>query len=123
MTAPDPRAWCDQVDARTIAATDGPWTYGGQGWVFAPSPIPAHSIDDLLATVTDDETGAFIAHARTDLPAATDALRAVLDLHAPKPGWPQVCVECNRVALGASVHSTYPCPTVKAVQEALDASS
>lgn len=86
----DPRARLDQVDARTNATTDGPWTYGGQGWVFAPNPIPAHSgsvFDDLLATVTDDETGAFIAAARTDLPAATTALRAVLDLHIKVTRW------------------------------------
>lgn len=43
------------------------------------------------------------------------AVAAVRDLHVPKDGWPQVCAECNRVALGASLYSTYPCATALAL--------
>lgn len=94
----DPRAWLDQVGARTNAATDGPWApwldQDGaehmQGLLMvgnADGVIPdgkAISSDGLdanpIAHTYTSEDRVFIAHARTDLPAAIAALRAVLDL-------------------------------------------
>ncbi|MBD7949608.1 hypothetical protein [Oerskovia rustica] len=111
----DARTWLDQVDARTNAATDGPWTYGGQGWVFGPSTEHTRD-DDLLATVTDDETGVFIAHARTDLPAGTTALRAVLDLHADD-GYGD-CTGCGVDTYENAI--SWPCATVTAITTALE---
>ena len=88
----------------------------------------------------------FIAHARTDVPALVAALRAVLDLHREsrndadhtppcehchgEPGvhecgcwadekWPTVCAVCMEGTKGASV--AWPCPTVRAIEEALNA--
>ena len=78
------------------------------------------------------------------VPALVAALRAVLDLHREsrndvnhtppcehchgEPGvhecgcwadekWPTVCAVCMKGTKGASVH--YPCPTVRAIEEAL----
>lgn len=78
----DARAWLDEVDARTNVATDGPWsrdrTYplGHAGPYSISVRSPQVTVSDGLAK-GDAE---FIAAARTDLPTATAALRAVLDL-------------------------------------------
>jgi hypothetical protein len=119
----DAREWLTRAETLTNAATDGPWTYGGQGWVFADAVDHGafNRFDDLLADVkTSDQDAEFIAAARTGWPASNAGLRAVLDLHAPKEGWPQVCAECNRVALGSSLYSTWPCATVTAITTALE---
>ena len=78
----DPRAWLDAVDARTNAATDGPWMtapskYVPGTYVHQDRPNGAPIIH---ATAIKQPDAEFIASARTDLPAATTALRAVLDL-------------------------------------------
>lgn len=120
----DPRAWCDQVDGRTNAATDGPWEPTRHGVETVP-PDDLHRFDIMAEQVarTDFTVDAeFIAHARTDLPAATKKLRAVLDLHAPRPydtirdgvsfgqtEYPDLCAECR---------STYPCPTITTLEDA-----
>lgn len=106
----DARTWIDQVDARTNAATDGPWEPTRHGVETVP-PDDLHRFDIMAEQVarTDFTVDAeFIAHARTDLPAATTALRSVLDLHrADHEGR---CVEDVE---------DYPCPTVTAITTAL----
>jgi hypothetical protein len=62
------------VDARTNAATDGPWERQSGPFDYVTN---GHVSIGREHTTPDAE---FIAHARTDLPAATAALRAVLDL-------------------------------------------
>ncbi|MHA7132556.1 hypothetical protein [Oerskovia turbata] len=98
----DPRTWLDQVDARTNAATD----LVGEAYV------------DALSSA-----------AGTDLPAATTALRAVLDLHrriryvtakfaAKFRDVPEfVCEHCLAESDGCV---PYPCPTVTAITTALE---
>lgn len=119
----DARAWIDQVDARTNAAEEGPWKVndlrnapdGNRDciWVDVDNGRTYATVADMdedegLRAVWGLADAEFIAHARTDLPAATTALRAVLDLHrADHEGR---CVEDVE---------DYPCPTVKAVQEGL----
>ena len=99
--------------------------------------------DAPITTETGDDAE-FIAHARTDVPDLVAALRAVLDLHREarndvdrtppcphchgEPGvhecgcwadekWPTVCAVCMEGTKGASV--AWPCPTVRAIEEAL----
>lgn len=75
-------AWIAAAQDRCDAATDGPWEAGPEGTseddfgVFAPEV--AH---DIVAA-EEEADASFIAAARTDLPKALDALRAVLDLMA-----------------------------------------
>jgi hypothetical protein len=76
----------DAIRARVEAATDGPWrfsnttdTRGRKGEFRAPSP---HNGFMLVGPWTNNADAEFIAHARTDLPAALDEitrLRAALD--------------------------------------------
>lgn len=55
----------------------------------------------------------------------TDALRAVLDLHAPHDlDGAECCTECSNIGehgepLTGQAVFPYPCPTVQAIQEAL----
>ena len=104
----------DEIEARTNAATDGPWTWAthstadGDEWgVFSPA-------DWALATNRDGWgcDAEFIAHARTDVPALVAALRAVLEMHAETPYGCAVCEEQNWAL-------PWPCPTVAAIHQHL----
>lgn len=122
----DPRAWLDAVDARTNAATDGPWERDRTYPLGHPGPYSI-SVRSPQVTVSDGLTkrdAEFIASARADLPAATTALRAVLDRHARRPydtirdgvtfeqtDYPDLCTECRQ---------TFPCPTVTAITTPLE---
>ena len=77
--------WLDEVQQRADAATKGPW--GFQYWSEHPLPSGEYAesilyaddaFDGELVRGLDNEDGEFIAAARTDLPAAVSALRAVL---------------------------------------------
>jgi hypothetical protein len=78
-------AWLDQAQQRAAAATVGPWTVmdgpsaPSPDHVWIASPHFAH-IDDVEVVTdwTGSDDAAFIAAARTDLPRALAALRAVL---------------------------------------------
>ena len=77
----DARTWLDQVEARTNAATDGPWRVDRWEEVFSAEVTYSVTGDTSVADrVEDNRDAEFIAHARTDLHAAITALRAVLDL-------------------------------------------
>jgi hypothetical protein len=57
----------DAIEARSAAATDGPWWTDGVG----ASRVYASGLDDWITVAGDLETpdAEFIAHARTDMPA------------------------------------------------------
>lgn len=80
-----------------------------------------HDVSGIKGAPADRE---FITDARTALPAARAALRAVLDLHCPVEVEPSdtICGECslqlpNGRYFGKVV--AWPCPTVRAVEAAL----
>ena len=117
--------WLDTTQRLDGAATEGPWAVKA-GEVVArgdESPWPLHI---AYATATGDvsfqpEDAEFIAHARTALPQAVAALRAVSDLHQPR----------NRVTQSASGYLVdtpgpckdcdwdWDCPTIAAIQDTL----
>jgi len=97
--------WLNEAQARADAATPGPWgvlwderivtDWEGRADSFGSLPSGGYTLGHHVADVgdedgerSDNEDGdaephldaAFIAHARTDLPKALAALRAVLDL-------------------------------------------
>lgn len=64
----------EEIRKRCEKATPGPWTDGGQGWVFGPNrePVPGAQpgeLEDLVASAHNQEDVDFIVHARTDIPA------------------------------------------------------
>ena len=105
----------DEIEARTTAATEGPWTWAthstadGDEWaVFSPA-------DWALAANRDGwgYDAEFIAHARQDVPALVAALRAVLALHriirVSGAGGHiyEVCQTCNQPAPCAYIQTIH----------------
>ena len=127
----------NEIEARANAATEGPWTpdeytevdpdgFYELARVIAPDPDG----DDWCA-IGVVHTGIlrpdaeFIAHARTDVPALVAALRAVLDLHRETvewvtPGGDAYYSGCAQQCTDDEGYSDYPCPTVRAIEEALN---
>ena len=106
------------IEQRTAAATAGPWNVAGPS---NPGPwddltiIPLGEVGAVAYVQPQWDDAAFIADARTDLPALTAAVRDVLALHAEATcsrGYPQAyCIECDQV---------WPCATVRALAARLD---
>ncbi len=94
------REWLDAAQARSEAATDGPWAVyqtmhaeprvvrAGRG-VMGTVAVPAHTPDDY-----GNADAEFIAAARTDVPAMVAALRAVLDPETVEAIFTACCHEC-----------------------------
>jgi hypothetical protein len=115
------------IEARLHAATPGPWVSEPveQG-MFADIESRVSGMRGyILLSHVDGEAGQaktadaeFIANAPTDITALLDAVRAVLAIH--KPGrWASVdpgCVTCRENGNPLA----WPCPTVKAINAALE---
>jgi hypothetical protein len=77
---------------------------------------------------SDHADAIFVAHARQDVPALLSAVEAVLTMHEP---WcletcggmcsPDTCAvrKCRICELTTGLETAWPCPTVKAISEAL----
>ena len=122
----------DEIEARTNAATEGPWEVNGPDQPWATISHGPDSIlhayeqhhpycegcecgDPRSEVALSDEDAEFIGHARTDVPALVVALRAVLALHQPTTAAPRNpellwCRECAE---------NYPCPTVTTIHQHL----
>ena len=117
--------WLDHTQKLDQAATPGPWVWSEPDPEWTGDYYGVWERDEdmppVAATHAPGEYGKadaeWIAHARTALPAAVAALRAVADLHQPDACW------IDRLDCGAC--SSYdecvqwPCPTITAVTEAL----
>ena len=136
----------NEIEARANAATDHVklerYRHGGGRL----ANFSTNSDRELVADFYNEEDREFYTAARTDVPALVAALRAVLELHREArndakltppcdqchgdPGvhpcgcwadekWPTVCAVCTDPRHG--YHLEYPCPTVRAIEEALNA--
>ena|SRR5690606_11622165 len=106
--------WLDTTERLAGQATLGPWVEDGS----LIGPRPGASVAQVWG-VRWKADGAFIAHARTALPQAVAALRAVLDLHAPDREWGHICGHCTDFDTYGSEWIDYPCPTITAIQDTL----
>lgn len=104
----------DEMQELCDAATPGPWEAEGS---------QVRHIDSLVAAVRDHSVSErrpdaeFIASARTDMPKLIGILKAVAEEHYPV-GEESDCRCCpQECACGVW---EYPCPTVRAVEEALE---
>ena len=132
------QTWLDQSKTLAGQATEGPWeAYSDSDVQYAGCPptvenlVYAGTVEEPIIDWGNGSTKAdaeFIADARTRLPQTLNALQAVLDLHkkrhpspqmwriAPDSNEPQpvttpdTCDYCRR---------NYPCPTVRAIQDAI----
>ena len=126
------RDWIAKREQLEQAATEGPWEADGGGEIgqHCSRPEPwekivstdvacmAYCYGGSAAGVEREGDAEFIADARTSLPAAVAALKAVLTLHRQAGGVaiPVFCLHCQEFNDG-----TWPCPTVRAVEAALKA--
>ena len=123
--------WLDRTQAITDAATEGPWAWEKFTWKMGRPVSDSQWIGvgnprkpgGYIASVPREFSGdaEFIAHARTALPQAVAALRAVTDLHQPR----------NTVTQSASGHLVdtpgpctacdwdWPCPTITTITDAI----
>ena len=122
--------WLDRTQAITDQATAGPWSF------FADTRLDGMPVYRIGSNETGEDIGSvpryrhsddgereaeFIAHARTALPQAVAALRAILGQHVKVvtdrhvAGPTAVCEPCSEDRMFA----VWPCPTVAAITEAL----
>ena len=120
----------DQIEARADAATQGPWEwhpYMGSGATLAKPNHPFHELnilkttDDWPPVAADAE---FIAHAREDLPRLLAAVRAVEAVHEPIDALNVRINRIQKVCTGCGTDDgnwqVWPCPTIRAITEALE---
>ena len=103
------KAWLDESQRLADQATDGPWE---ADLASREGAIPGVIPHDGVYGTMERQDAEFIAEARTRLPLAVAALRAVMDTHCPVRGYG--CTECG------GCEQPYPCQTVLEVEEALE---
>ena len=141
----------NEIEARANAATGGPWGWRNTQDVYlmgARSRVvmafermgmqgaqPSFRRDDGCLYPAGKENintfadAAFIAHARTDVPALVAALRAVLDLHRAHectssfadddPCFIMHGGSCALSGTCRECHNNHPCLTARAIEESL----
>ena len=120
-------AWLDDAQAKVDAATEEPWCL--YPTITTVSYIEQSQRDGSViggghvADASPDDA-AFIADARTRLPQAIAALRAVLLMHRPMNdlGSPP-CAHCLSEDSDEVAFVPWPCPTVRAIATALGVQS
>ena len=110
----------DGMRARTENLVPGPWTWGIvtiEALDYDGDPVVLFERERNHVTTRNE--CAFIAHARTDLPAVLAAVDAVVAVHVPihKNGQLacSVCYDSFREP------HIFPCPTIRALNDALGA--
>ena len=111
------------IRERVEAATQGPWRWEEPSTDDFPTydqSLVSDAADttvvsgwgyDASGTEASDEDREFIAHARTDLPRLLDALEGVMAVHKQDDDMPLFCHACD---------DYWPCPTVTAINDALE---
>ena len=109
--------YLDQIGQRIEAATEGPWSvYRTRVGTYVTRP-------DLLGVarewslVWQDADAEFIANARADLPRLLATIRAVEEVHQKRgASWPHN----GGVFVCGADGAIWPCPTIRALTEALE---
>lgn len=120
----DPHETLARIRAQAAAATEGPWRHvsifeeGGFVEDDDGRDIFRWIEDDAGTICATDPDAEFIAASRTTVPALVDALEAVLKVHRPDHVESRdLCASCFG---WDSEPVLWPCPTVKAITDALD---
>ncbi len=118
------REWLDESQLLAYQTTEGPWEVcgfnvlahlgpgncNGCSGTLSPAHLPECRLYEVAGAGKLDAE--FIAEARTRLPQAVAALRAVVELHRPMRDYGgTACAECEQ---------SYPCLTVLEVEAALE---
>ncbi|MDV6267051.1 hypothetical protein [Rhodococcus globerulus] len=99
----------EHIKALEQAATPGPWYWDEDNWLdVAAAHYVIEPDDDGFEDTTQlkvrPEDKAFIADARSAVPALVAAVERVQALHTPMN---DVCISCDLV---------YPCPTIETLE-------
>lgn len=110
------REWLDGAQARSDAATDGPWVCDHMnvigtraGW-WSPIRYDAHRVD---------QDADFIAAVRSDVPVMVAALRAVLERHHGLHLCDGTWYAGDDESYKGTIARRQPCPTVRDIDAAL----
>lgn len=114
----------DEIAARADAATLGPWEVDrGIGKDAVTAPYQTNMVRPVCEVRSPAMNSEFIAHAREDVPRLLNALRAVEAVHKPeeyaRSQTGLVCTHCIDAIAYDFWPLEYPCPTIKAIREAL----
>ena len=121
----------DEIEARTNAATEGPWEVNGPDQPWATISHGSDSIlhayeqhhpycegcecgDPRSEVALSDEDAEFIAHARTDMPALAAVARYALSQHSKD----EAHNECGHCA-DSYGEDGWPCSTVREIHRLL----
>jgi hypothetical protein len=109
-----------QIAQRVERATEGPWVTDGSllGTPARNRITPRGRVGQTWGLRWREDLE-FIAHARTDIPAMHAALTAVLALHGSDGHTPDDCGEPDCWEGCMECTEPYPCPTVRAINDAL----
>jgi hypothetical protein len=126
------------IRERAEAAVKGPWIKDPDDPAIVLRPDKGDGWDGIVISrvqrddygLVEEGTTEFISHARTDVPKLVEALEAVLAKHQKHPGGGQGYdadgnyVEFDEVCQACGQYDEYavpwPCPTVTAVETALE---
>ena len=129
-------AWIQDRQSIQAKATEGPWKLSDSGWSGdsgKPDSITAgenetviHQQDEQGGSSWENENDATaIVDARNELPKTLTALTTILNLHTPVTEYgpdyftgQYPCEECNRSDQEGLHPTTWPCPTIQAIQQA-----
>lgn len=130
------------IQARADMASKGPWVV--RDGIPGPVEDEGRALEqhhplflagwDGDCTPDKPEDSSFIAHARVDVPRLVSALQAVVEVHRkasaqvptydlpPNPRYieRQFCSHCKYPRAGDAMHP-WPCPTIRAIEQALEA--
>ncbi|MCD1287318.1 MULTISPECIES: hypothetical protein [unclassified Brevibacterium] len=124
MTSDNPiKAWIDEHRAIHAAATEGPWGIDGPAQAGPDDSLVVYPKNDggaiaYVQPAWDDATAIVDAHNVT-VPTALSMIEAVLELHVLNldfDGTPY----CKGCSIPYEVTTTYPCPTVRALDGVID---
>lgn len=122
---PEQKPKLSEIEGRAEGATEGPWRFWNDGVVGFPGlgmgVLPAAGSEALPGNGGQMRTdAAFIAAARTDVPAMAAAIRAVLDVHRIRDEISDRCCEGCETANGWEACVAWPCSTYRALAAHLD---
>lgn len=112
----------EQIRARADAATPGPWYVEQMGNHHEDVLALSEDGSYVIAEHAGDDAE-FIAHAREDVPRLLDALQAVLDMHVSEDSHWHQCVGCGEDCQYCENDHPWPCPTVIAITNVMEATT
>ena len=129
--------WLEERETIHGKATEGPWEWEPESATedsYRPARVyaegwtgyPVNDACEIVVPQTNEDATA-IVDAHNTLPKLLRGVRAVLELHVPETEYgpdyysgKYPCIECNRADQEGLHPTPWPCPTLEALQEAIN---